>query len=203
MPASDPPRTLRLFVAIKLPDDTKRELTRTIADLRAALGDDAALRWVRPEGIHLTLKFLGAVEPDRVEAIRTALRIALRGVPPFTLRPECIGSFGGPRNLRVVWVGVGGDTDVLANVAADVERALAPLGFPTEQRAFKAHLTLARVRDDAPPTERERIHAALASLRPSTFSAFHVKQMSLMRSTLGRGGAVYDAIAEFALSVGE
>jgi 2'-5' RNA ligase len=198
MSGEDRPSTLRLFVAIELPDATKRELTGTIERLRDAIGGDA-LRWVRPEGIHVTLKFLGAVEPDRVEAIHTALRIALGDVATFALRPEGVGSFGGRRNLRVVWVGVGGDTSALSNAAAAVERALAPLGFPAEQRAFNAHLTLARVRDDAPAPERERIHAALASCRPSAFEAFHVKHASLMRSTLGRGGAVYDAMASFAL----
>ena len=192
------PHTLRLFVAIELPDGTKRELTRTIERLRDAIGGDA-LRWVRPEGIHITLKFLGAVEPERVEAIHTALRIAVRDIAAFTLRPDGIGSFGGRRSLRVVWVGVGGDTEALSNTAAAVERALAPLGFPTEQRAFSAHLTLARVRDEAPASERERIHAATSSFRPPAFEAFHVKHVSLMRSTLGRGGAVYDAIGAFAL----
>jgi 2'-5' RNA ligase len=192
------PRTLRLFVAIELPDETKRELTRTIERLRDAIGGDA-LRWVRPEGIHVTLKFLGAVEPERVEAIQTALRIGLRDVDAFTLRPEGAGSFGGRRNLRVVWVGVGGEVEALARAASAVEGALAPLGFPTEQRAFNAHLTLARIRDDAPASERERVHAALGAFRAPAFAAFHVEHVSLMRSTLGRGGAVYDAIGAFAL----
>jgi 2'-5' RNA ligase len=195
----DRPRTLRLFVAIELPRDTKRELQDTVEQLRASLRDDSPLRWVRAEGIHVTLKFIGAVEPERVETICTALRIGLAGIAPFTLRPEGVGSFGGRRNLRVLWVGVGGDVDALSSAAGAVERALVPLGFPTEQRAFTAHLTIARVRDEASPSERERVHAALASFRAPAFSTFHVEQVSLMRSTLGRGGAVYDAITEFAL----
>jgi 2'-5' RNA ligase len=192
------PRTLRLFVAAELPERTKRELNATVDALKHQ-GVDAGLRWVRPEGVHVTLKFLGAVAPDRVEAINTALRMGLRGAAPFDLRPAGVGSFGGRRNLRVVWVGVTGDTEALASLAVRVERALVPLGFPTEQRAFNAHLTLARVRDEVPPADRERMAAGLAGFRAPEFSRFRVQSVSLMQSTPGRGGATYNAVNVFPL----
>jgi len=191
-------RDLRLFIAIELPENTRRELARTIDALRAAGAGDA-LRWVRPEGIHITLKFLGATPPAKLNAIESALAEAVSGERTFALRPDGVGSFGGRRNLRVVWIGVGGDTDELATLAARVEAAIAPFGYPTEQRAFRAHLTLARVREDAPPQERERLHELLKAFDPPPFSAFHVKHVSLMQSTLSRGGAVYRALATFAL----
>jgi 2'-5' RNA ligase len=201
MPRDDAPTSLRLFVAIELPDRTKRELTSAIDALKRA-GIDENVRWVRPEGIHVTLKFLDAVEPARVEAINTALRVGAQHAKPFELSPLALGSFGGRRNLRVVWVGVGGDTEALSALAADVERALVPLGFPTESRAFNPHLTLARVRDEAAPADRERIAAMLQRVNVPAFTSFHVKHLSLMQSTLGRGGATYRALSTFSLGAG-
>lgn len=192
------PRSLRLFVAVELPAAIRRELDAVAAALLPHC-PAGALRWVRPEGIHVTLKFLGAVDPARVEAINTALRLGLAGQRAFRLRPGALGSFGGRRNLRVVWVGVDGDTARLTDLAAAVERAFVPLGFPTEQLALNAHLTLARVRDDAPPADRRRIAAAIDGFAAPPFTAFPVERVSLMRSTLGPGGARYDALSAFPL----
>jgi len=197
--ADDERRSLRLFVAVELPDSTKRELTATIDALKRS-GIDESVGWVRAEGIHVTLKFLGAVEQARVEAINTALRIGLKDARPVGLRPEGLGSFGGRRSLRVIWAGLSGDNEALAGLAAAVERALVPLGFPTEQRAFNPHLTLARVRDGTPPGERERVAAVLQQASTPAFTMFHVQHVSLMQSTLGRGGATYHALTTFPLA---
>ncbi len=193
--------SLRLFVAIELPDEVRRALEETMAALRPAL-PDGPLRWVRPEGIHVTLRFLGATPAARVDAIRAALGDAVIGVASFSLRPGGVGSFGGRRNVRVVWVGVEGDTEALAALAGRIEDAMEPLGFARERRAFNAHLTLARVRDDASPVERERIFDALAAFSAVAMPSFRAAEVSLMRSTLGPGGAKYDALARFALREG-
>src|SRR5206468_12679155 len=150
-------KNLRLFVAVELPDDAQAGLGAAIDLLRAAAGD-GGVRWVRPEGIHETLKFLGGVPDSRVEAIADALRDALveASIAPFELQPYRFGAFHGGRhmpvdfrgsreayryNLRVVWVGMRGDIEALARLAARVESAIAPLGYPTEKRPFAAHLT--------------------------------------------------------------
>ena len=189
---------LRLFVAIELPDDVRAALERTVEALRRA-GIDREVRWVRPEGIHITLKFLGPTPQPRLPEIERALSAALAGVRGFRLQPGELGAFGGRRNLLVVWVGVGGDTQPLSALAGRVEAALAPLGFPTEQRPFAAHLTLARVRDETPPAERERTHDALQRVRMPGVPAIDVRAVSLMQSELGRGGARYHALATFPL----
>lgn len=216
---------LRLFVAVELPDDVRNALADAIAVLqRAGMGE--GMRWVRPEGVHLTLKFLGAVAAGRERQIIDALAAGLRGVPPFTLQPEGLGTFHGgkgkqperhaPResyhyNMRVVWVGLG-DTAAVDALARRVEDALAPLGYPTERRPFFAHLTLGRVRDDAGRAAREALFRAAepylskgtqtgrfdASLVPS-FPPLPVPAVSLMQSTLRPGGAVYAARATFPL----
>ncbi len=202
MPANrgrgDDEGTLRLFVAVELPDEVRGALVSTIDALRRAGAQDG-LRWVRPEGVHVTLKFLGAVPLGRVLAIVDALKTGLRAAAAFDLQPAGVGSFGGRRNLRVVWVGVGGDIEALSALAARVEAALAPLGFPPEQRPFAAHLTLARVWEDAPSSGREALHALLARFEPPPYPTFHVEHVSLMQSTLKPRGAVYRALATFPL----
>lgn len=196
----DGPRThnLRLFVAIELPDDVRTALQRTIDVLQRASAADG-LRWVRPESIHLTLKFLGATSEGDIPAINTALRIAVRDTPPFHLRPGGIGSFGGRRGLRVVWVSLDGDTPAVTSLAAGIDAALQRLNIEPEQRALNPHLTLARVREGASPEERARIHDILARVEASPFPEFTVTAVSLMQSTLQRGGAVYNQLASYPL----
>jgi 2'-5' RNA ligase len=228
VPAADETaKSLRLFVAVELPDGVRAALADLSGEMRRA-GADAALRWARPEGVHLTLKFLGAVAPDRVETINTALRLGLRDAPALELQPQEIGAFHGgarrqpqrygPReayhyNLRVLWVGFRpADRDGLVALADRVERALDPLGFPREQRPFSPHLTLARTRDDADRASREAAYRALepylsastrtGSFRPELvpeFPQFKADHVSLMQSTLQRGGAVYQALTKFPL----
>ncbi len=198
---SAPPsaRDLRLFVAVELPEDVRRALAATVTALgRAGVAGDA-VRWVRPEGIHVTLKFLGATAEAQVPAIEDALRAAVAGMRPFRVQPAGVGSFGGRRRLRVVWVGVEGDVDALAALAARVEQGLAPLGFPAEQRPFAAHLTLGRVRDETPPAVREDIFAAMEGLNTPPIPPVPVDRVSLMQSSLGPGGASYRALAVFPL----
>jgi 2'-5' RNA ligase len=185
-------------VAIELPPEVRAALAETMGELQAA-GIDQGVRWVRPEGIHLTLKFLGATDEEDLPAINTALRTAVRDIAPFEVRPEGLGSFGGPRNLRVIWVGVAGDTAGLAGLAEAVDVALSRLRFPRDERAFNAHLTLARVREELPAAERARIHGIVARLEAPAFPGVRVTQVSLMESTLQRGGAVYRALATYAL----
>jgi 2'-5' RNA ligase len=190
--------TLRLFVAIDIPPDVKRAIINTIDGLQRTLATPA-LRWVRPEGIHATLEFLGATAEERVPEIKRALAGCAETAAPFDLTPLGVGSFGG-RTLRIVWIGLGGDEGALADLAERVEEVLEPLGFPREQRAFNAHLTLARVDDDAAAAERARLHDALTRFEAPRFPSFRVAEFVLMQSILGAGGAHYRPLGKFALS---
>jgi 2'-5' RNA ligase len=191
-------KSLRLFVAIELPDEVRRYLERTIQTLQTA-GADKGLRWVRPEGIHVTLKFLGSTNEDDLAGITSGLWEVAARHAPFDLQSDGLGSFGGRRSLRVIWVGVGGDTEALGSLAADVERAMAKAGFAAEARPYAAHLTLARVREDTSPDAREVLHRIVAEQAVVMGPVFHVNQCSLMESTIQRGGAVYRALATFPL----
>lgn len=187
---------LRLFVAVDLPDDVRRALATAQDELRrAGLG---SLRWVRPEGIHLTLKFLGETHADRLDSIREAVATAVRGQAAFRLSLGAAGTFGGRRRPRVVWIDLEGDLDRLRDLQASVERELVAAGFPPDERDYSPHLTLARVPQRTSPGLGERIVDALAALDPPS-AIFEAREVLVMRSTLGPGGAVYEVLGEFRL----
>ena len=189
---------LRLFVACELPSEMKAALTALQNSLRRE--GAPPVRWVRPEGIHLTLKFLGAVPAGRVADIRAALAPIVEGVRPLGLSLGSLGAFGGRRGARVVWVGVEGDVERVSELQRRVEAALARLGFPPEGRAFSPHLTLARVPDHVGSADRERLWDMTKALATPEAAPVIVRELSLMRSILGPGGAVYERLAAFPLS---
>lgn len=189
----DSPKSLRLFVALVLPQELLDELRGIQRDLERFAGDQ--LRFVRPEGIHLTLKFLGDVEQDRVPGVERALAEAVR---PFELRvrPVKLGGFGG-RRLRVVWVGVDGSLEEMTHLAERIDEALAEVGFEQETRPFTPHLTLARLRDRADNGERARIAEYVTSYEMPELPEMIVSSVLLISSVLGPGGARYRTISSF------
>ena len=190
---SERPLQLRLFVACELSDEVRAGLGRIQDELRRM--GAGRLRWVRPEGIHITLKFLGDVDEPRVDELSRSLAEAIE---PFELRvrPGALGAFGGNR-LRVVWVGLEGDIDVLAGLAGRVETALEPLGFPKERRPFAAHLTLARVPDGVPVADRQQLASLIERYSPQAMPSMTVTEVALIQSTLRPGGSVYHRLATF------
>ena len=136
---------VRCFVAVELPAEARRCIGGLVAGLREA--GVRGLRPVNPDGVHLTLKFLGDVSTSTVGDVAAALEGAAAGARPFDLELRGVGGFPDLRRPRVLWVGVGGDLEALQRLYESVESALAPLGFPPEGRAFTPHLTLARLRE--------------------------------------------------------
>ena len=188
--------TGRLFVAVLLPESWLALLGEAQQELRqVGLG----LRYVRLEGIHLTLKFLGETASDRIAVIERELAEAAVGARPFTLRLGALGTFGPPRRPRVVWAGVDGDRERLHDLHEAVDLALHRAGFDRERRAFNPHLTLARVPDQMPAAEATRIGSALAKRAWHTAAPYTVNSLALMRSELGAGGARYTALGAWPL----
>jgi len=187
---------LRLFVAIDLPEDVRESLGRLQTDLRRH--DLPGLRWTRPEGVHLTLKFLGETPATSLAAIEGALARAVREIPSFRLALGAPGTFGGRRGPRVLWVDVEGDVKPLQQLQAAVERELAAAGFAPEERGFSPHLTLARVPQPSPPGLAERVSRALAAVAAPR-GEIEVTEVVLMRSRLQPGGAVHSRVAVFPL----
>jgi len=191
---------IRAFIAIELPSQIKAALAQLQGNLRTS--KNASVKWVDPQVIHLTLKFLGNVDEAEIPALTTALSEAVRGVAPFSLQLGDPGAFPGNQAPRVVWVGVEGEIEPLRTLHNNIDCVLAPLGFPPEKRAFSPHLTLGRVREEASPGEKRRLGENVAALKIETKSSFKVESLSLMRSKLTREGALYSCLASFVLRGG-
>lgn len=188
---------IRSFIAIELPDEVKAALASLQAELK--LAEHTFVKWVTPEGIHLTLKFLGNIVASRVSEIEKAVGEAVQGISSFKLEISDLGVFPNLRQPRVLWVGVGGEVDRLIVLQRRVDEALIPLGFTPESRPFSPHLTLARLRERVSPRER-RDFGELVQKTPFVAKYLvEVGAISLMRSQLLPAGAVYSRLAEIKL----
>lgn len=184
---------MRLFVALDFPDEVRRNLAEVIARLKPTC---RGARWVRPESMHLTLKFIGhAVKDDDTQRL-AGLRAALAKIHsdgPVKLRFRGVGFFPNERRPRVVWCGVEASPN-LAQIAADVDRAAETLGIPREERKFVPHLTLARIE---PPRGSEPLVRAAEELRSSDLGAASETRFYLFESKLKPSGAEYRKIEAF------
>jgi 2'-5' RNA ligase len=174
-----------LFVALNLPDEVRRALWAAAAPVREL---DLSLKWVRPEGIHVTLKFLGEVSEQREPELRSALGRAAAGSHALPLAIDGFGAFPGFERPRVIWAGLEPDP-ALEALQHRVEREFQPLGFAPEQRPFRPHLTLGRAARDARPKPCKGLEETLTGLQHHETTV--VAAVDLMQSVLQSGGAVY------------
>lgn len=193
-----PQDQVRLFVACEVPDDVKRDISEVIESLRGRSHN--AVRWIKPEGVHVTLKFLGEVPVKKLPAVKLAIQEAVVGHSPFELEFSNIGTFGGREGLRIMWVGVAGDVLRLEALVRAVNAALAVVGFEPERRPFRPHLTLGRVRDEVPTRQRAEIEVEVGKTEVPVTS-WRTTQVSLMRSKFTAQGAAYEVLATFPLRV--
>ena len=187
------PEQIRSFIAIELPEEAREGLARLKKELEK--DEHRFVKWVDPGGIHLTLKFLGNIPSKRVAEITEAIEEAVQGISPFHLEISGLGTFPSLRQVRVFWVGIGGEVDKLSRLQQNIDSALAVLGFAKEERPFVPHLTLARLRPGASLLERR----SFGELADSTIfeDKYHieVEAVSLMRSQLTPAGAVYTRLS--------
>jgi len=189
---------IRSFIAIELPHEVKRELTQLSRELGKA--KYPFVKWVDTENIHLTLKFLGNIPPGQVAEIAKAMEQAVQGKSPFQLEISRLGAFPNVNQPRVIWIGVGGETNSLLELQRDIDSRLVPLGFPPEKQPFVPHLTIARVRENASPEDRKALGRLLASRRFDSQGRIAVDSIKLMRSQLTPEGPVYSLLSVVALA---
>ena len=174
---------IRSFVAL----DLQKSVLVGVQTLQQQLANTRAdVRWVRREGLHVMLKFLGAVEASQLEPVHRALAAAVGTHPALHVEVQGLGAFPSLRRPRVLWVGLRGAG--LVELAARVDAALVPLGFAPEARAFTPHITLARVN-----TLRgwPRLEEAFTAHLDDAFGDCDINVVTIYRSELQRGGAVY------------
>ena len=179
---------MRLFVAVSPGNELCERIEQALETLRPL---SPSSKWVRAENCHITLAFLGQVDDAKVPAVAAAVEGAAAGHAPLSLRFGSGGSFGRTRRPRVLWASVTGDTDALAAVQKAVVEALAPLGFPPEDRAFTAHLTLARARDQGGDAG---LAACAEALQAIDLGETRVDEVILFRSDLSAAGPRYTPV---------
>jgi 2'-5' RNA ligase len=184
---------IRSFIAIEISEVLRQRLREFLRELKSTGAD---VKWVRPEGIHLTLKFLGAVEQDVLERLSLVLRPAVERLDPFELKAQGAGCFPSLRNPRVVWTGLIGEEDAVSRLQREIETITAGLGFPAEDRPFKPHLTLGRVKSPKGKIPLIRMIEANSHL---DLGSFRAERVILFRSDLRPEGAVYTKLQEFFL----
>jgi len=176
---------LRLFVALNVPSQVRQALWQVMAPVRER---GLPVKWVRPEGIHVTLKFLGDVPDERDAELSAALGRAAAGARALALALGGFGVFPDFARPRVIWVGITAEP-ALEILQHRVEQEFEPLGFPTEARPFRPHLTLGRAGREARPRDFTGLEAALGALQFA--ETLVIESVDLMQSTLQSGGAVY------------
>lgn len=193
---------MRLFIALELPPEAVQAADRIAKELKASGAD---VKWVKPEAMHLTLKFLGETPEGQVADISEALGGACQGRQSLALSLKGCGAFPSPQKPQVVWLGLDGQTSALTDLAREMEERLELLGFPPERRSFKAHLTLGRLRR-GPRGGGKRGGSAAPLARALAVRAdyqgpdFRAGKVVLLQSTLTPAGPIYKPLAEFELA---
>jgi len=184
---------MRTFVAIDIPGEIRERIQELIATLRQA---PANVRWTRPEGMHITLKFLGEVPTEKVDRVKLALQ-SLETAEPVAITIAGAGFFPNERAPRVLWLGIEAGPE-LGKLAASVDGSLLSLGIPKEDRPFSPHLTLGRFRDRAGAAPLRNLLKQQETLAMGSFSA---AEFFFYESRLSSGGSIYKRIARYPLAL--
>ncbi len=186
---------LRSFIAIELSETLKNELARLQQELKKCGAD---VRWVKPENIHLTLKFLGDIEEQIVEDVVKIIQGTCSTFKPFSLDIKGTGLFPNPRSPRALWVGVNGSEDVI-RFQGEINDRMSALGFKREKRRFTPHLTLGRFKS---PQDKDPLLEKIVLLKNRSLGRMNVLTISLMQSELSPAGAQYRRLADIPLGPG-
>lgn len=180
---------MRTFIAIELGENIKEALSKIQSELKGA---DADVKWVSPENIHLTLKFLGEVKEEKIPKIIQCLKDVCNSVMSFDIKIENIGAFPSLRSPRVIWAGIEEGKEKLLQLAGLVEDALVKLKFHKKERKFSAHITIGRVRS---PKNKAALLQVMEQLQFDPLSQT-VKSVVLFKSTLTPKGSIYEKLCE-------
>ena len=179
---------MRTFIAVELDVPTKEAVSRLVRQLAATI---TGVRWVKPENIHITIRFLGETPPDTCAKVERILQDVARETAPFSVTLSGLGAFPGFRRPRVLWIGVENGREELKRLYSGIEKKLKGIGIPTGGRSYTPHITIGRLRH---PKGSEKL-AGLAR-KSRLDSNFAVDKIVFIESKLGPGGAVHKALYE-------
>lgn len=194
----DRPELWRTFVAIELPPPLRQKL----ADIRHRMpaGPARAIRWIPPDGIHLTLRFLGDIEPGRVAAVVERISAAAAQTGRFWLELAGPGAFPPSGPPRVFWVGLAGELQRLGSLQARIEGGLSTIGFEPDRRPFHPHLTIGRISSRARTREALDARSSFTRVQVEPGQRFDARSLTLWRSHLMEEGARYEPLASAELA---
>jgi RNA 2',3'-cyclic 3'-phosphodiesterase len=184
----------RSFFAVELSTEIAAGVRRIQGGLRERM---LGVSWVRPEGIHLTLRFLGEVDPDRIEGIASKAEECVKGRGPFIIGIRGCGGFPNARHPRVIWIGVDDPSGELKGLQATVEKGMEEMGFTREERDYNPHLTIGRLRSGKSSTG---VAQALEAMKEDNLGTMEVREICLFRSHLKPTGAEYTKLKVIPLS---
>ena len=184
---------IRAFIAMDVSEDVRRRLEELRKHLER-FGKD--VKWVPVENVHITLKFLGNIEETRVNGIKEVMQSLACRTKPFTLKAKGTGCFPSIKKIRVVWAGLAGELDKLVFFQRELENNLQKVGFPKEDRTFKPHLTLGRMKSPRNDASLARAIVDNASFESDEFTVDHV---TLYKSILKPSGAKYEVLVKMPL----
>ena len=177
--------TIRTFIAIELPEEIIYTISKVQEEIKSY---GLKIRWVRPENIHLTLKFLGDIQEADTEKVARAVSESVTGYHPISLAVKGIGVFPGIKRPRVLWLGISKQIDLLIALQRTLDEKLEAIGFPKEKRPFRGHLTLGRIKDKIDP---KRLNDILKEFTKFESEHFFAHRIILYKSELKPKGAVY------------
>lgn len=180
---------IRTFIAFRLPDQIKNSLAEAQENL---LESGIRAKYIPTQNMHLTLKFIGDMDQRQIPEIGEIMAACTRDVPPTKLSCRGIGAFPNIKLPRVVWAGLGGDTEILESLHNNLDRMLADLGLPRENRKFQGHLTLARLKGGK--GDAKKLEHAMAGLTGFETEPFTVDRLVLFQSELLPEGPIYTEI---------
>lgn len=179
---------LRAFVAVEIPHEIQQNIHKETANIRKEIGE--LVRWVPPQNMHLTLKFLGDVSPSSVEFLMQMLRKEAENVDCLNIRMTGLGSFPNLKRPRVVYIGIQAPA-ALESLQRGIESASRRLGYESEERSFSPHLTLGRVKQQVTALDQQKIRRLIEGTQVDVLGTARVDSVHLYKSELQPGGSVY------------
>jgi RNA 2',3'-cyclic 3'-phosphodiesterase len=186
---------IRTFIAIELPEKIIYAIRKVQEEIKSY---GLKIRWVHPDNIHLTLKFLGDIKEADTEKVAKAVSESVTGYPPMSLAVKGIGVFPGIKNPRVLWLGISKQLDLLTALQRTLDEKLEAMGFPKEKRPFRGHLTLGRIKSIIDP---KTLHDVLKEFIRFESESFFADRIIVYKSDLKSSGPVYTKLVETYLTV--
>ena len=182
--------SVRTFVAVEASPAVRERAARLIAEFSSA---GAGVKWVEPQNLHVTLKFLGDVDAEKIPRVCEAVQQAAAGIAPFEFQLHGAGAFPNPSRPRTIWLGPAAGDKEMAELSRRIEKAVEKLGFPREGRRFQAHLTIGRVRHAGP--ELAELGELLRAAKDVEVGTMPVDEVVVFSSQLQPSGPIYEPLA--------